>query len=107
MKIPDETTQNFYAEECIKSVWSVRKPDRQIRIDEFQCQMTGMRNECKLQWKFYPSNSEIFKKLTKRRISVIIFITSPTGFCLCKHTCGRSVSRSNLFTSAFYCDESF
>jgi len=45
MKIPDETTQNFYAEECVKSAWSVRQPERQIRIDEFQRPMMGMRNE--------------------------------------------------------------
>lgn len=34
MKIPDETTRNFYVKECAESAWSVQQLERQIHIDE-------------------------------------------------------------------------
>jgi len=36
MRIADETTRNFYAEECAKSAWSVRQLERQIHTMYYQ-----------------------------------------------------------------------
>ncbi len=36
MRVPDEAARNFYAQECVKSAWSVRQLERQIHTMYYQ-----------------------------------------------------------------------